>query len=539
MHIWLLGHLSIYAKKKNMSDSKFKRQCVEGKSIPMLADGDTQPRNDKVRFVEVRTNNLRRRTTHGAFASVSAQAAVFVLRVGSMTVLARLLAPGDFGLVNMVTAVTGFLGLFRDAGLSMATVQRDSITTTQLSTLFWVNLAFGLILAVSTALAAPILAVFYREPQLVWITMALGLTFVFNGASTQHRATLQRNLRITTLAVIDTASLALSIVIGIGMAAMREGYWSLVAMAIAQPAASMIGIWLMTRWVPGRPQRGLGVGSMLKFGGTVTLNNVVAYLAYNTDKMLIGHFFGAATLGLYGRAYQLINIPSDNLNAAMGSVAFPALSRVQNDPARLKKYFLTGYSFLLELAMPLTAVFAIFADDIILVFLGPQWHKAANIFRLLAPTVIAFGLINPFGWLLYATGRARRSLMIAFFIAPVVIFGYCLGLRHGILGVALGYSLAMLVLAGPVISWSKSGTMIHTYDILRSVSSAFLSTMSAVLLIIIARRFFGRMEPPIVRLVVECTIFSVTYLSVLLFAMNRRHIYREVLQEIGLLPKRQ
>ena len=135
---------------------------------------------------------------------------------------------------------------------------------------------------------------------------------------------------------------------------------------------------------------------MLRFGGTITLNGLVVYVAYNLEKVLLGRFWGPDALGIYGRAYQLINIPTDNLNSAIGGVAFSALSRLQNDPVRLKSYFLKGYSLVISLTIPITIFCALFADDIVLVILGPKWTEAAVIFRLLTPTVLIFGMINPF-----------------------------------------------------------------------------------------------------------------------------------------------
>src|SRR5437870_8668696 len=290
----------------------------------------------------------------GALVSTGAQAGTFVLRTGSLMVLARLLLKEDFGLVNMATAFTGFLGLLRDAGLSMATVQRASITRAQTSTLFWVNLAVGGLLALLAAVTAPMLAAFYGEPRLFWVTVALGTSFIFYGATAQHRAMLQRSMRFTALAIIDTGSLIVSIAIGIGMAVTGHGYWALVATMISYPAVSIVGVWLATGWIPGMPQRGSGIRSMLAYGGAVTLLNFVVYLAYNVDKVLVGRFWGAEALGTYGRAYQLINLPYENLHTTMGLVMFPALSRVQNDPARLRSYFLKGYSLFLSLVIPIT-----------------------------------------------------------------------------------------------------------------------------------------------------------------------------------------
>src|SRR4029077_20763290 len=125
--------------------------------------------------------DLRGKTVRGALVSIFGQGANFFLRFGSMVVLARLLLPADFGLVGMVTACTGFLGLFRDAGLSMATIQRVSVSRAQISILCWINVLVGVILSVLCAAMAPILTHSYNEPRLLWVTIVIGGGFLFNG----------------------------------------------------------------------------------------------------------------------------------------------------------------------------------------------------------------------------------------------------------------------------------------------------------------------------------------------------------------------
>jgi len=458
----------------------------------------------------------------------------FALRLVSMMVLARLVLKEDFGLVNMVTPFTGFLSLFRDGGLSMATVQQKSITRAQASTMFWINLAFGVSLWILTALSAPFLATFYKEPKLFWVTVALGTSFVFNGVSTQHRAMISRKMQITALSAIDIVSLVSSIAVAIVLAAKSFGYASLVAMTTTQAAVGAAGVWIWARWIPGRPARSSGVWSMLSYGGAITLNNVVVYLAYNADKVLLGRFFGAEQLGIYGRAYQLINIPSDNLSQAMGSVAFPALSRVQEDAERLKRYFLGGYRLLLSLAIPLTAACALFADDMIRVFLGPGWQDAAAVFRLLAPTVLALALMNPFGWLILANGRAARNLAIALMIAPVVFLGYLAGLKAGPQGVALGYSLAMTVLIIPVLIWSMRDTAITAWDIVKVLSPLAGATALGAASTFLVHGWVRNISMPFVRLVAECAIFFGVYAAALLFLLGQWPVYSQVLHDSGL-----
>jgi len=481
-------------------------------------------------------HELKRRTAHGALVSTVAQGAALVLRTGSTMLLARLLLPADYGLVGMTTAFTGFLGLFRDGGLSMASVQRDSITPAQSSTLFWVNLAVGVLLALLCAAIAPVLAVFYGEPRLVWVTVITGISFLFNGAGAQHRAILQRSLRFITLSVIDTVGLVLSVALGIGMAVAGGKYWALVVMAITPPIVSTVGVWFATGWIPGLPQRRSGIRSMLWFGGTLTLNSVVIYMAYNMEKVLLGRYWGAETLGIYGRAYQLINLPTETLNQTIGSVSFSALSRVQNDPARLRSYFMKGYGLLLSLVIPIAMACVLFADDLIRVFLGAKWHESAPVFRLLAPTVVAVAMMNPLGAVLLATGRVVRNFNLALLITPVVILGYVIGLRHGPQGVAAGYSIAMVLVIVPVVVWAKHGLPISGMDILTTLKPPFVSVLVGTAVMLAAASVMARIQPVFLRLVIESCLFLGIYAIVLLFAMKQKALYMNIVRETGLWP---
>jgi len=474
--------------------------------------------------------DLKQRTIRGGFAKVCAQAASFLLRVGSLMVLARMLDPSDFGLVGMVTAVIGVLNLFKDFGLSTATVQRTTVSEEQVSTLFWINMLVGTVLAVLSFAAAPVVAAFYHEPRLFAVTMVLALGFLFNAAGVQHSAILQRQMRFTALAVIDVVSLAASIAVGIGMAFLGYGYWALAGMTITGPLVSTIGLWLSTAWIPGRPHRRADIRSMMRFGGTITLNGLVVYVAYNLEKVLLGRFWGAAALGVYGRAYQLSSIPTDNLNSAVGGVAFSALSRVQDDPDRLRSYFLKGYSLVLALTLPITVVCALFAKDMIFVLLGPKWNEAAPIFRLLAPTILIFAMINPFSWLLFSIGLVGRSLKIALVLAPLVIVGYVVGLPHGPMGVAIGYSVAMALWVVPHIAWCVRGTVLSFWDVMRALSRPLLSGIVAGVLVCPLQLSYGQMLSPLSRLALGCIVFLAAYLGMLMYVMGQRTFYLDLLR---------
>jgi PST family polysaccharide transporter len=476
--------------------------------------------------------DLKERTVRGGIAKVTSQAASFVLRLGSLMVMARLLAPEEFGLVAMVGAVTGVFNLFKDAGLSMATVQRPSITDDQISTLFWINLLVGGILAIASIALAPVLVAFYREPRLFWITIAFGGGFVLNALGVQHSAILQRHMRFSALAVVETVALVLSTAAGIGMAWMGFGYWSLVAMAVAQPAVASAGAWLLAGWVPSRPRRGVGIGSMVSFGGTISINVLIVYVAYNLDKVLLGRLWGADVLGIYGRAYQLVNIPIENFNSAVGGVAFSALSRLQDSPVRLRSYFLKGYTVMLVVTIPVTAACFVLAPEIVHVALGPKWNAAAPLLTLLSPTILVLSLINPLGWLMFSSNLVWRSLKIALVIAPCVIVAYLLGLPQGARGVALGFSAMMLVLAVPVCVWAVRGTPVAPRDLLGVAARPLLSGIAAVLACLVARQAVGETVPPLARLVLGGVLLLAVYAWVLLRVLGQGPFYLDLIRQV-------
>jgi len=476
------------------------------------------------------TADLKGTTIRGGLARLCAQGTSLLLRVGSLMVLARLLSPKDFGLVGMVTAFTGVLTLFRDFGLSSAAIQRPTVTEEQISALFWINILLGALLGLVVVAMAPVIAAFYHQPQLVGVTTVLAAGFIFNSAGVQHSALLQRQMRFTVLAVISVVSLIVGIAIAIGGAKLGFGYWALVAMSVTSPLTATIGFWLTTGWVPGMPDRWAGIRSMIHFGGTLTLNGLVAYIAYNAEKVMIGRFWGADAIGIYGRAYQLVNIPTDNLNSAVGEVAFSALSRLQDDPIRLKSYFLKGLSLVLALTLPITVLCGLFADDVVFFLLGPKWKDAAAIVRLLAPTIAIFAIINPLGWLVYSIGLVARCLKIALVFAPLMIMGYVIGLPYGPIGVAFAYSAVMTLWVIPHILWCVHGTAISLRDILLAVSRPLASAILAGGLAFGVRLVCGQFISPLPRLVLETSVLFVTFFGALLVAAGQKSLYLDLLR---------
>lgn len=466
-----------------------------------------------------------------------AQGFKLVLSTTSTVVLARLISPEQYGLYGMVNALLGILHVVKNAGLLEATVQRDVVTHEDLSALFWLNTALGVFLAVASALLAPALVGFYREPRLFWITVALGATFILGGLSTQHQALLRRQMRFSALAVVDVSALAVGIGVGITMARAGYGYWALVAMAAANALTTAVMAWTASPWWPGRPRHSLGVVSMIRFGSYLSGSNLFNYLFRNGDNVLIGWYWGPAALGFYQKAYGLLSLPIEQINAPVGGVMVSALSRVKDDPERLRRYFIGGYTIIVSALMPIVLATAIFADDVILFLLGPRWMGSAVLFRLLAPAALIGAALNPFGALFVANGQTDRQFKLAVAWALLIVSSFAMGLRFGPGGVAAGYSLMSAVLAIPLCLYATKGTAVRLSDLGGALRRPIIAGVIAGVVGVFLKTTFDGPMVPAIKAIGGCAVVGLVYLFVLLVVLRQWEYYRKLAQE--LLPKRE
>ena len=374
--------------------------------------------------------NLGARTARGGAVTIASQGFKFVASIAATVVLARLLRPADYGLVGMVAVVTGFVTMFKDLGLSAATVQREEITHAQVSTLFWVNVALSVGVAALTAAIAPAVAWFYGEPRLTAITLAYCVGFLFGGLTVQHEALLRRQMRFGVLALAEVAALLASIVVTVLLAWYGAGYWSLVGGHLALSLVYMIGAWAACGWMPGAPERGSDVRSMLAFGGNLTGFSIVNYFARNLDNLLIGRFWGSQQLGLYAKAYQLLLLPIDQINSPFTTVAVPALSRLNDAPERYRRAYLRILEKVAMLTMPGIAFMVAVSDWVVLIVLGPQWTEAGRIFAVLGVAALVQPITNTTGWLFITQGRARHMLQWGF-VGGTISSSIVVGLHGG------------------------------------------------------------------------------------------------------------
>lgn len=456
--------------------------------------------------------DLKGHTVRGGIKTFGAQGFGFVLNVASVAILARLLTPYDFGLVAMVTAVTGLLAMFKDAGLSMATVQQDTVTHEQVSTLFWVNVGLSLVLMLVVAALSPWVAAFYHEPKLQLITLAIACMFIFDGLAVQHQALLRRQMQFGKLAKIQIVSSVLGITAAISAALMGAGYWALIVQTAVAQSASAAFTWGYARWLPGRPQRGVGTGKMLKFGGYLTGFSFVNYFARNADNVLIGNAWGSGALGLYTKAYSLLLMPLQQINGPITAVAITALSRLQNDPEQFRAFFIKVLSIICFVTFPLIAWMIVCRREIILLFLGPQWDGAIPIFAVLALSAFFQPIGNITGTLYIALGRTKRMFKWGLMSSTVIVIGFFIGLPYGAVGVAWAYSGTIALIIYPLIRYATNGTCLSVMDFIDGIKSPFWATLISGIFGYIINYYTSQVFKLITCLIITSIVMCLIYL---------------------------
>jgi PST family polysaccharide transporter len=479
--------------------------------------------------------DLKGRSVRGGFLTLTSQGAQFLAQTVSTVVLARLLTPADFGLVAMVTAITGLGQAFADFGLSEATIQRQEISRDQVNTLFWINVAIGLALMLITIALAPVLAWFYREPRLKDITLLLSLTFLIGSLRVQHDALLKRQMRYVSLAIRDVASWALAVPVAIFMAWRGAGYWAIVALPLILNFTQMALSWLLVGWIPGLPRRDAEVRSLIAFGGNVAASYLVTNVNRSTDSVLIGWHWGAGPLGLYSRAYNLLMLPVRQLSAPATSVAIPAFSRLQGDPERFARYYLRAANLMVWISAPIFGFLFVAAKPVIVLVLGSQWRGAAPVFQILVIAALGQLLFESTLWLFVSRGQSARLLKLLLIISPVIVGSFAIGLPFGIKGVALSGSVVLVVIFPWILKFAFRGTNLTLQRLGRAILHPIVLCLAGVATAELAL-YLTSPQRVVSQLLVAALGFAMAYLLSALIPTVREEIssLRELLGELRL-----
>lgn len=392
---------------------------------------------------------LRRLAVRGAAATVSATGLSLAVQVISTVILARLLTPADFGVVTMVTTFSLLLASFGLNGFTDAVIQFEEIDQYTASNLFWLNSGAGLVLAILFAAAGSLLARFYGNQLVEKVAIGLSLGIFIAAVSVIHIALLKRAMRFTATSANDVIGRALNTVVSIVLALKGWGYWALVGGIIAQQLSVTIGGWWLCRWIPSSPRRTGKTGACTWFALKVYGRFCLGYSTQNIDNLLVGWRFNAVALGFYKKAYDLFALSGSQLIAPLHNVALASLSRLNQDPARFKRYLANSLGIVAFVGMAASADLSLVGKDVVRLVLGPRWSESGRIFELFGPGIGAMLLCGAFGWIHLSLGKPERWFRWSLVELGFTVSLFLAALPWGPTGIAAAWSVSYWALLIP------------------------------------------------------------------------------------------
>lgn len=400
-------------------------------------------------------------------------------------VLARLLSPTEYGIIGMITVFIAVSDTIVNSGLSSALIRKRNCTEQDYNTVFYTNIALGVLMFLVLFFSAGAIGKFYKNPDLVPLTRVMAAILIINSFGLVEAAKLTKEINFKLQTKISVISSVSSGVVGISLALLGFGYWSLAIKTLTQ---NLIRVSLLHLWGKWRPRLQYSLESfkeLFGFGSKMMLSSLINAVYQNIYKLIIGKFFSAQELGYFTRAEQFKNLPSSHVDSTIQRVTYPVLSKVNDDDDKMRAAYqkMVRLSFYVSSALMLWMLVS--AREIILILIGPQWAPAVPYLQIMCAAAILYPLQTLNLNLLAAKSRSDLFLRLEIIKKLIVIPVIFITIRYGIM--ALLWGMAAMSAISYFLNSMYSGKLIgyptghQLLDILPALLNAAIMTGLAFL----------------------------------------------------------
>jgi O-antigen/teichoic acid export membrane protein len=479
--------------------------------------------------------NLRQRTLVGLVWSGSARLLGQLLQLAVAVVLARLLSPKAYGLLGMVLVFTGFANSLTDMGLGASIIQKSSLSSRHLNSVFWLNVVTGMLLTGVFALAAPFVASFYEEPQLRRLTIAIAVNFFLGSLNVVQNALLDKSLNFRTKFWIEIVSIIASGTVALLLAFTGAGVWSLVGQLLTSTMVRVVAMWGLSPWRPGISFDFSAIKELMQFSANLMGFGMVIYWSINIDKLVIGRWIGSAALGFYSLSDKLMRLPLANVTDITTAVMFPALSTIQDEVEAVRRAYLRSTRMIALLTFPMMIGLSVLAEPAILVVYGNKWRESIVILQLLCFAGLAQSVYNTANWIFLSQGRTDILFRLGVYATAVRAVGVWIGVHWGLVGVAWAYVLGSYVFVW-YPTWFKAGRLLNLRftELLRNVVGPFVCAAAMGILLCLTDHWVFRNWVVGLRLAIQVVAGALAYgVLVRLFRLQSLADVRNILLQMG------
>jgi O-antigen/teichoic acid export membrane protein len=372
--------------------------------------------------------------------------------------LARLLAPRDFGLANMVLVFSSLVLVFSDLALGAAIVQRKVLTNLDRATAFWTSIAAGTLFMVLLMAAAGPIAHFYGEDEVRPLLLVLSSTFLISSIATTHEALLVREMAFRAVELRTMIGMLCGAAAGVAVALSGGGPWAIIAQQVVTAVVTTTLLVIRSPWRVGFAFSRASLRDMGGFSGFVLGHRLLYYVHRNADNLLIGRFVGASALGVYALAYNVILIPFSRLATPVQQVLFPAFSRLQDQPERIAALWIRTTRLVGSLSIPALCGLVVVAPDLVPVVFGDRWGDAVPLIQVLAWVGLLQSLQTLNTEILTARDKTSTIFRFSLVFFASHMTAFIVGLHWGVTGVAVAYAISS-TLVEPIFTWMTARSL--------------------------------------------------------------------------------
>ncbi|MGU3432752.1 lipopolysaccharide biosynthesis protein [Actinomycetes bacterium M1A6_2h] len=391
--------------------------------------------SDDLRQWDPPSKNLAHAAKQGVYQTTLFRLLSLLVQFVAAAILARLLGPEAFGTIALASLVTGFATIFNDMGIGSAIIQRQDLDQQTLSAAFWMNVAIGFVLSVIITSLTPVMANFFNSPDLLYVLPLSSLTLLLS-ISLVQKSLLQRKMNFKAVMLLDFLYGALSALVSVGLVFAGVGVAAVPIGAVVATGICTIAAALMCPWRPRTRPTLASVKELWQYSGHVLAFNIINYWSKNVDNLVVGKFLGNVPLGLYSRAYNLMQLPVTNLNRVLTTVLFPALSSVKLDPVRFRNGWILSCRAGLVIGIFITSVVAVASPYLVEILYGKEWLSMSTTLTLLIAATPAYILSSNASPIFLALAKTRMQFRLGLATSLLRVCGILIGLLFGLNGVA-------------------------------------------------------------------------------------------------------
>lgn len=346
--------------------------------------------------------------------------------------LLRLLSPSDYGKIAMLTVFANLASTLQESGFMAALCNLKDPTHRDYNAVFWFNIMMGGSLYVLLYLCAPLIADFYHDADLLWLSRYMFLGFFITSFGTVQRAWLFRNMMNKQTCIIAIVSLVVSNVVGILMAWLGYAFWGLATQSLLFVSCMVLMNWYYSPWRPSLHIDLRPAWQMFGFSSRLLLTNVVNTLSSNAFSFLLGKFYGAHSAGVYGNARKWDDMCSSSINGMLTGVAQPVMAQVRDNRERSRQVFRKMLRFVSFVSFPCMFGIGLISREFLLIFAGPKWEESAYLLSLLSIYGAVFPLLTLYGQMVISQGRSNINMYSTMALSSLILLGLVLLHSYGL-----------------------------------------------------------------------------------------------------------